>query len=268
MSTAALRPRSAPELIDAVVRVLRRHYLELLTVAALYMVLAIVGLTLSLIFFQFVTPSFAGTAVSSALLVVTWVLGFTGVIAMNEATTTVIVASAYLGQPVSIAMALRQAWRRFLPATIVTVLRFAAIGAGTLLLFVPGMLAACYFFAGISVLTIEGASPIASLRRSRELARGSVGRVFCVLALCAIIVVIIRLTVVMTLVLLVPGLHAGSPTASAIGDAMGLLSYPFLIAGTTLLYFDLRIRNEGFDIALMAGGIDPSSIPLPNSLGE
>ncbi|HKD77643.1 MAG TPA: hypothetical protein VKB76_19210, partial [Ktedonobacterales bacterium] len=220
MSTA-LRPRSAPELIDAVVSVLRQHYLELLTVAVLYVVLVIIGLALPLIVIQLVAVPLVGNTVSSVLLAIIWVTGFVGAIAMNEATTTAIVAGAYLGRPVSVAMAVRHAWRRFWPATILTGLRFGSMAVGMLLLVIPGVLAAGWFFAGISVLMIEGAGPIASLRRSRELVRGSFGRVAGVLVLCAIIVAIVRLTVVLTLVLLVPGLHAATPTVDAISGCVG-----------------------------------------------
>jgi len=37
--------------------------------------------------------------------------------------------------------------------------------------------------------------------------------------------------------------------------ASGCLYYPFIVAVQTVLYYDLRVRNEGFDVEMMSAAL-------------
>jgi hypothetical protein len=47
-------------------------------------------------------------------------------------------------------------------------------------------------------------------------------------------------------------IHAGTALTTLGGNLASLLIYPFFTVVITLLYYDLRIRKEGFDLEIMA----------------
>ena len=95
----------------------------------------------------------------------------------------------------------------------------------------------------VQVIIIERKSPFDSLRRSTELIRQNWWRVFCVLMPFALVTVVP--------VWVAGGIAGWTTGISAIALALSVLTIAFTVPacaiGTTLLYFDLRIKKEGFD---------------------
>jgi hypothetical protein len=111
------------------------------------------------------------------------------------------------------------------------------------------------------------------LARSRSLALGQAGRVFGALCVMGIVYVILSLGIQLplsyalhALLSAIPGAHSlfgeasGSRGSSAeaqvimqIGDSVTeLIVVPFLVCVLTVLYYDLRVRKEAFDLELLA----------------
>lgn len=119
-----------------------------------------------------------------------------------------------------------------------------------------------------AALMLEGVGPIAALRRSWTLTTGNWWRTFGILVLTAIIVSIITQVVATPVSFLAFGFGSFTSAPASTEDAL-LESLPVLLivqvvtavftaigfafqAGVTaLLYVDLRIRREGFDIVLL-----------------
>ncbi len=118
-------------------------------------------------------------------------------------------------------------------------------------------------------LVIEGHSPIAAMRRSWALVRGTWWRVLGILLLSAIITNLLAAVVAAPLGF-VAGLMSGfsdslAPTvlASGLGTLIsGIIVLPFSAAVTGLLYTDLRMRREALDIDLVTAGMEPNPDPL------
>ena len=49
----------------------------------------------------------------------------------------------------------------------------------------------------------------------------------------------------------------GSLLWRGIEALLQVLAYPFLYVVTTVLYYDLRVRKEGFDLELLASTLQP-----------
>jgi hypothetical protein len=141
------------------------------------------------------------------------------------------------------------------------------------LLVLAGGVAAVYAYVRLALaspaLVMEGLGPMASLRRSWRLVRGSWWRVAGILLLAAIItnllttIVSVPLSVVATVVTGVS--ESMLPTVLAAGLATllaGIVTLPFTAAVTGLLYTDLRMRREALDIELVSAGVDPQADPL------
>ena len=136
-----------------------------------------------------------------------------------------------------------------------------------------GFLAVAYAYVRLSIaspaLVMERLGPIASLRRSWQLVRGSWWRVLGITLLASIITGLLS-SVISVPVSLVATLATGFsesilPTVLAAGIATlvtGIITLPFTSAVTGLLYTDLRMRREALDIRLSAWGVAPGADPL------
>ena len=110
-----------------------------------------------------------------------------------------------------------------------------------------------------------------ALSRSRQLVRGSWWRVFGILLLIWLIYAFISFVIVLVGAA-VAGLlaFAGESTPVALGQAIvqlvfsvaqQALTQPFSVAGTVLLYYDLRVRKEGLDLQERAEGLLAAGAP-------
>jgi len=98
------------------------------------------------------------------------------------------------------------------------------------------------------VIALAGGGPVRSFPRSWLLIRGYWWRVFgCVLLLSLITSILTGIVGT----ILIFAIAFGSPVlAAAISGVVGILLQPIQLTGMTLLYFDQRIRKEGFDLEL------------------
>ena len=170
-------------------------------------------------------------------------------------------AASYLGQQVGPGDALRTTLRR-LPALLAAgFLAGLAIIGGFLLCILPGIALAVLYTVVVPAMMIEEIGPIEGLRRSWRLVKPRFWGVLGIVALAWIISAFIG------------NLLGGAP--SAIGTLFGgslawlwiavgavlstLVSAPITAIVDTLLYFDGRIRNEGFDLQVMAQDLERSA---------
>jgi hypothetical protein len=193
------------------------------------------------------------------------------------------VADAYLGEQVGWRSSLRFALRR-LPAVIgLTILSGILVGLGTILCIIPGIYLYVAFSVAVPVLLVEGAGPSRALGRSRELVRGRWW------GTCGVAVVGYLLVSIVSLALtgLVVGVAFANPARNTVTGFVlntlaatvgSMVATPAAAAFVTVLYIDLRVRKEGFDLLLLArrlgvervpGQEPPSFIPeLPPAAGS
>jgi Membrane domain of glycerophosphoryl diester phosphodiesterase len=134
-----------------------------------------------------------------------------------------------------------------------------------LLLFVFLFIPAIIFFTVRFLLTIqaivlEGKGPLAGLGRSWRLVQGSFWRVLGIVVLLNLLIYIIA-GIPATLVSLALTLGSGDPLNNLVRNQaittlvtqIGvILAQPIALSIYTLLYYDLRVRKEGYDIEVMA----------------
>ncbi|MFZ3454246.1 glycerophosphoryl diester phosphodiesterase membrane domain-containing protein [Arthrobacter sp. 7Tela_A1] len=178
---------------------------------------------------------------------------------------------------------------------VVFVIEF--LGTSGIVLTVLGVLAVVAVFAWLTVklalapaaLVLEPRGIFAAMGRSWSLTRGNWWRTFGILILTSIIVSII-VSVISTPITMLVTLFASFGSGEAAGDDLstilpvlvlttaisaffGAIGYAFQAAVTSLLYVDLRIRREGFDVELMreqehAAGGDPDDVPGRGGQGQ
>lgn len=270
MSDIALRPRSATELVDAAFQVYRAEPLQF-----------IVGLGLIYVPWLAIAAAFnvdpnAPNAASAASIVLAPVAIV--VYALASGVTMSLANDVYFGRKADIAAAFRQSVRRLwsLIATTLAVGLMIGAGAGLLIalslplsplarlaLDAPVIAAgAIYlgvrFFAARPCVILEGRSTEAALARSWRLGAGQFWHVFGSLLLAIIIVMVV--------VIGEAALAQAIPSRvvqAALSALASVLVVPLFSITETLLYYDLRIRNEGFDLEYLA-----ASMPVPEQVGS
>jgi hypothetical protein len=163
------------------------------------------------------------------------------------------VASCYMGNPITAGQAWRRTMQRFWAVLGLGLLRVLLIGVGLLFLAVPGIFLYIKLVVAPVALMVEGTGPIGAMERSWRLTKGLWWRVFGVQVL-RVVLGWFGLGLFQTLALglsLVTG-PAGWLFSAIGGSVAQLLVYPFVVSVTVVLYFDLRIRKEGFDLAVTA----------------
>src|SRR5262249_32959482 len=106
------------------------------------------------------------------------------------------------------------------------------------------------YFAVFQVIVIEHAGLIDAFRRSSFLARGRTGHILLTLLLVSIVLLALAFGVGMI------GQLTGSPVAAlTLQTVYSIVAYPMFAITQMILYYDARIRAEGFDIEVLAGAL-------------
>lgn len=252
---ATYRPRSVTEIVDGAIQLVRRNYVPMITVVAIVYVPFIV---LQMTVFRALTrAALSGQILQfSTGMTLTYYAVSAVWFALIDATMAVAASDAYLGRPVDVVSAFRRAAPR-LPATIVAiVIKYLLIIVGVGLFFVGWAVFLAMFFAVPATIVLEGLGPFAGLRRSAQLSRALKGHVLKSLVMIYVLyLVVIGGAAVLFAVL-------GNQTAIQLFSAVAtILIYPFVPTVQVLLYYDARIRKEGFDIELLAQRVEGSSVP-------
>ena len=171
---------------------------------------------------------------------------------------TFVVSQDLLGRSINVGKAYSRVLDSFFPLLGVLVifmlgaLVFSTIAAGIgLMVFIPVIVVYIWFCLAAPVVIIEREGGFGALRRSRVLVKGFFDKAFLLvvwLTLAEAFVVIL----VLSLPFLV-GSFSGFPSLlSFLAICFSLSINAFRVISTTMLYYDLRVRKEGYDLEVLA----------------
>ncbi len=242
-----LRPLTLGEILDVSFGLYRSMFLTLLVVAvAVHLAPVLLGTYLQTSGRMFLfDPATLGY----------WLLA----VIMNSvgvAATTSIVSEAYLGRRMSAGEGLRRALPLVWPLIVISLLSSLLVGFGFLLLFVPGLiLLSGLLLASVAMVVEHPPRATAAMARSWQLTSGHKGQVFGTVVVAFLLLLVPRIA---TLTLwAVAGGSADAALPEVISAVLEVAVYPYLYTVITLLYYDLRIKKEGFDLDLLAAASEP-----------
>ena len=186
----------------------------------------------------------------------------------------VAVAMQYATGQIDVGRCYGRAWWRVLSLVILGLVLFGLfvlMVAGFALFIVPGIVIIVliiYWSVDVPAVVIEGYKPISALRRSFELVRGNWWRTFA--AILLMILTSVGVTIILTFLLSAPLTLLGddglSETMMQVANSLlGMLTNAIImpIAATvgTLIYLDLRARDEEYNIEMLSQemGYEPRS---------
>lgn len=239
-----LRPLSLGEVLDVSFGLYRSMFFSLVVVAvAVHILPTLIG-----IYLETSGQMFSLWPLTIGYLFLVAILSSLGV-----AATTEIVSEAYLGRRISAAVALTRAVPLLLRLIVISLLTWLLVGIGFILLLVPGIiLLSGLLLSSVAMVVERPRRATAAMARSWELTLGFRGKVFGALLLAFLLLMVPVITIAAIWGTLEPGRVSGSVMAEVITAVIQVLIYPYVYTVFTLLYYDLRIRKEGFDLELLA----------------
>jgi hypothetical protein len=300
ITAATLRPLGLGELLDQSIRLYRRNFLKFIGIMALIQV-PVGILQLIVTFFSLGNyisaandftsaqdlEAFFGSALGffastfgSAIVSLIFISG------IATAALTRAVADSYLGRPTGILESYQRignSWLRLVGAILLAFL----LGIGLFIwMLVPcigwvsGVGILVFFFGVIfpliaPIVVLERHDAVSAIRRAWELARRRFWWIFGFIVILYLFSQLIITGPSMLVTFLVGAVIPSTLTSPTFGAQnllstaiqsgvsllLGLLYLPLQQTATTLLYFDLRVRTEGFDLAVLAR--EASDQPAP-----
>jgi len=274
MADLRLRARSATEIVDAAFQIYRRDALEYILVTAVtYAPLLIAQLMLFGATNAAVDPRMmlGGLGVLWLVLFILGLFGF----ALMTAVVSRFSSDVYLGRSPDLAAILREMLPKvprligasFLLALVMMLgaipfivsMAMGSIGVGVLgfiLAAVWSFYAYARFFASFQIIVLEDRGIVDAFRRSGFLSRGRKGHI-----LLTIFLVFLIFVVLLVAVMAVAALVGNQMTGAVLQMIYTIIAYPLIGIAQMVLYYDMRIRSEGFDIEVMTGALNAASAP-------
>jgi len=241
MTDVRLRARSVSELVDAAFALYRRdssQYILVMAVATIPQLVSRLFLrsdgTMGLGLFALVTG-----LISS----LTYMIGSAAIMKLGS--------EVYLGEQADFSHAVGSVipkvfallWAGFLKAILYAI--------GFLVFFVGEFYVAARFFAVAAVIVLEDGAVGEAFSRSSALSNGRKRHILNTLLLVWIIYFLLSVGVS-----LVANIMGSTVVTIVLTTAFQIVAYPIIGLTDMLLYYDCRIRGEGFDIERMAASMD------------
>jgi hypothetical protein len=177
--------------------------------------------------------------------------------------TTYAISERYIGNDVTIGEALRRGLSHFWPLSIAQVTATIRVLFGFMLLIITGILWMLSYSLIVPVITIEGQRALPSLRRSHELIKNYRGKAFCILLVVNLLQLVLAGGVgLITGLLFGSDSGSGEVLSSAFNNLLSIFLAPLGIVAAILLYYDMRIRKEGFDLEMLSRALTSEPEPM------
>jgi hypothetical protein len=285
-----LRPLSTSELLDRTFHLYRNHFLMFAGISAIPQ-LFILALTLG-----GAAMAMRQNYVWSSLMTMTGYFLFYLAWFISQAPTVVAVSNLQMQKPIGIGSSYSGARRSLLRVIWIVFLIFVVSavllgGGGTLIALAIGLIAAVaptavtviaalvltippLYFAlrwmlgwslAVPATVLEGGWFLASMRRSLHLSKGIRWRIFVIYFLLGVFAVVVSFIVELVLILSIAFFHIRNPhILDALMQAMqaiAIFASTSLVGGLatialSLVYYDQRVRKEGFDLQFMMSNLE------------
>lgn len=170
------------------------------------------------------------------------------------------VSESYLGTEITVGQAYRFVWPKFLNLIGAGILVVLVVYMGFFLLVVPGIIFALWFALTTPAIVVENLKVIEGMSRSKALASGNLGKILSVGFLVIVISWVVGIPfgiagnflgriLFFNNILLMTFIYQ---LTAVVGQ---ILIVPIGAIAYILLYYDLRIRKEGFDLEMLANSI-------------
>jgi hypothetical protein len=274
MATIDLRPMTLGEVLDRTFTLYREHFLLFVGIAALpYLFVLLFNFGVLLLgngIRPGMTPHlqpgmmagfFAGAFGGAFLSIV--------MVGIAQAATVSAVSELYLGRSTTVRESYAAATGGMWKVIAVIILAALAAGVGAIFLIIPGIYLWCRLAVSIPATVVEKDSVVGSMERSMELTKSYAGQMFLLLLLVFVIQLVVGglLQFPGTLMTMLSVAAKRQPSVGVTAYlyiaqyASQVLVGPIGTISACLMYYNLRVKKEGFDIQHLMNSL--GSVPRP-----
>lgn len=269
-NTSTLLPRNLGTLLNETFSIFGKHLWSFIGLVAITQVPLSL---LSMFLLQLFDGGGNGSLVSLAAVFVLGVLGNM----LTYAAAVYAVSQQYLTRGIMIRTCYYRAWWKIislvmiaaaLSATMLAVVALPLLTDGNwsllfaAVLVVPALALTIYWSMAVQAVIIEGHRAIGALKRSLDLVRGSWWRIFGITIVLSLVALGLAILVRLPFELAIAA--SGTVEGSLLNNIWVVLSdiiiriavLPVLFIAGTLLYYDVRVRNEKYDFATLSNELD------------
>lgn len=251
MTDLRLRPRTVSELVDAAFALYRRNALQYIVVSSIAIAPLLV---LQLAEPDAVRPTSLNLNGMFLVVQLASVLTY----ALMSAAVVKLGSKVYLGGEADVAAAVKEVLPRVPSLLLAGLLSLPLFALGFLVFIVGALYVAARFFAVSTVVVLEGKSAVAAFGRSSELSRGRKRHILNTLVLIFLIYLVLSMGVAA-----ITAVTQSTVLQLVISTVYTIVAYPVFALAQMLLYYDARIRGEGFDLEQMASALGTPAAAAP-----
>lgn len=275
-------PRSFGQVMDAAFSIYTRQFVPLAKIAAavwIPLILALVAIDL----YRFAEVAggdlyIVGEAIrpleesriltGSILLAVLYVFGFLLVVGASLRAAS----QAYLGQTPEVGPSIRFAAGRFGHMFWLLILLVLFLGLASFAFLVPAIYLSIVWILAMPALLLEKRGGFKALGRSNGLIKDFWWRTFGIVIVIAIFTTIVGAVIPGLIASVLDGLSDDNFTLwillTDIVTGLGFIfTAPIWASAITVMYYDMRVRKEGFDVEMMVGRLDEPGRMGPETTG-
>jgi hypothetical protein len=258
LMTIALRPMNTSELLDRTFFLYRKHFLVFVGIVAIPHLV----LLLARIAYFNTRPSVS--LMTRPLFSLFLLIIYGGVILSSQAATIIAVSNIHLGRPAGIRSAFAGISGSMVEVLLAMILMGIGVFFGFILLIVPGIFLAIAWSLTIPTVLIEIKGPVESMKRSFALTKGSRFKILVILILVTLFGYIISIGIQIPIGILIGLQGLKNPAlipawVNVLSEIASLISsclvVPISTIAISLIYYDQRVRKEGFDLQLMMSSL-------------
>jgi len=166
------------------------------------------------------------------------------------------VSESYLGNRITVKQAYGFVFPKFLTLVLASICVVLFVYFGLLLLVVPGIIFGLWFALTTPAVIVENLKATKGMSRSKALVSGNLGKTFSVGLLVFLLVLVVSISFGYTASFLGRVIFANNKIlvsflCQSVAVLARILVVPIGATAYILLYYDLRIRKEGFDLQML-----------------
>ena len=201
-------------------------------------------------------PSPGAIILSSILILISGIAAVLGNMLCQGALTKS-VSEFYIGHEITVGQAYKFVLPKFLTLLGAGFLVSLIVGLGFMMCIVPGVIFSLWLALTTPSIIVENLRATQGMSRSKALASGNLGKIFCVGFLVMLITWAISIPfgwggLIVGKILFASNVLLGNFISQLFSLIGQILAMPVGAAAFILLYYDMRIRKEGFDLQMLA----------------
>lgn len=269
MADVTLRPMTLGQVLDTTFSLYKRNFWLFVGITSIpFLAVLILQVGAAALQLSRPSPQPASPALASGAIVggIVFLLAYFLLAGAAQAATIFAVSDLYLGRAATVRGSFRKVGGKAFRVILVLLLVGLTVGVGFLLLIIPGIILFCRTAVAVPASMLEDTKAVGSIERSIQLTKGFAMQIFLIFLLVWV------LSYIALLIFQVPFAYLQGATAQARQTLVfGMLALQHLSSflsnvlvgpiGTiafSLMYYNLRVRKEAFDLQHLMNSLPAS----------